>query len=230
MLLFTEDDLLPISALAHLLFCERRAVLVHLEEIWEDNPFTAEGRHIHEKAHGTGTAVEGKIRVARGLWLRSLYLGLIGKADVTEFHPCSEAENAPPGVPLPGVEGLWRPFPVEYKRGRRRHERGYEIQLCAQAMCMEEMLSVSIPQGALYYAATHRRLEIDFDETLRKETKTAAARLHELMNKTTTPLAQFGKKCESCSMLNLCLPQNTGKKTCVLQYLLRQIEQVKEAE
>lgn len=224
--MFGEDDLLPISALAHLLFCERRAVLVHLEEAWEDNPSTVEGRQVHEKAHDAGSANVAGAHVARGLWLRSLTLGLVGQADVVEFHPA----DGPEGVALPGLAGLWRVFPVEYKRGRRRHERGYEVQLCAQAMCLEEMLGVEIRQGALYYAATHRRLEIDFDAALRAQTKTASERLHELLSRNDTAPAEPGPKCESCSMVGVCLPGRTNGQKSALRYLRLQMERGGEAD
>ena len=224
--MFGEDDLLPISALAHLLFCERRAVLVHLEEAWEDNPFTVEGRQVHEKAHEAGSASVAQAHIARGLWLRSLTLGLVGKADVVEFHPGEESTD----VVLPGLAGRWRVFPVEYKRGRRRHERGYEIQLCAQAMCLEEMLGVEICEGALYYAATHRRLEIEFDSALRAQTAAAAARLHELLSRGNTPLAEPGPKCESCSMANTSLPQRTDGQRSAARYLRLQMERSGKAE
>jgi len=227
---YSEEDLLPISALSHLLFCERRAMLVHLEEAWRDNVYTVEGRNVHENAHEAGTCVEGNIRIARGLWLRSFQLGLVGKADVIEFHSGADMDDERHSVILSGAEGRWKPFPVEYKRGRRRHERGYEVQVCAQAMCLEEMLNVKVPCGALYYAATHRRLDLVFNENLRKETIAAAARLHELMQLGVTPEAIYGKKCESCSMIDVCLPENTGGGKSALQYLRLEMEKSGKTE
>jgi CRISPR-associated exonuclease Cas4 len=228
--MYSEEDLLPLSALQHLLFCERRAALVHLERVWAENVFTVEGSHAHKKVHDdVPTETRGDIRIVRGLLLRSLRLGLVGKTDVVEFHRISgengagEARNAAEqgGIQLSGGVGLWQPFPVEYKRGRLRHEEGYEVQVCAQALCLEEMLDVEIPAGALYYGKPRRRLEVVFDSKLRHATETAALRLHELVRSGITPKVRYEKKCESCSMINLCLPKTTGAKRSVRSYLAR---------
>lgn len=224
---FTEDDLLPISALQHLLFCERRAALVLVEGIWADNPFTVDGRHLNERAEGPDVGMHGDLRVARGLSLRSFRLGLSGKTDVVEFHRVLEmalwsnlpGRASPMGAVLPGVPGHWRPFPVEYKRGRLRHEDGYEVQLCAQALCLEEMLQVEVSAGALFYGKTHRRLEIEFDSKLRRETESAAMRLHQLVRSGETPPATYEKKCEGCSLIDLCLPATLGGRQSVRRYL-----------
>ena len=225
---FSEDDLLPISALADVVFCERRAALHHLEGIWEDNVFTVEGTFLHQKVDAEDRLESrGDVRIARGLRLRSLRLGLTGKADVVEFHRRAEAKTAsggesgslPAGVQLPGARGFWHPFPVEYKRGRLRREEGYEVQLCAQALCLEEMLSVAVPVGAVFYGQPRRRLEVTFGEELRRETETAAARLHELIRAGKTPPARYEKKCESCSLLTLCMPKTTGGRKSVGRYL-----------
>lgn len=220
--MYEEDDLLPISGLQHLLFCERRAALVHTEGLWNENIFTTEGGLMHERVHEVETEVRGDTRIVRGLRLRSLRLGLSGKADMVEFHRVAE-ESASRGVRLEGVPGLWRPVPIEYKRGRLRHEEGYEIQTCAQAMCLEEMLGVEIPSGAIYYGETKRRLQIAFDMNLRKATESAATRLHELLKSDATPKAEFGPKCERCSLVNLCLPKATGGQTSIETYLAKAI-------
>lgn len=218
----TEDDLLPISALQHLLFCERRAALVHLEGIWDENRFTAEGHILHERADEPATEVRDDVRVARGLRLRSFHLGLTGIADVVEFHRVAGDE---PGIKLKEIAGLWRPFPVEYKRGALRKEEGYEVQLCAQALCLEEMLDAHIPAGAIYYGKTRRRLDISFDEDLRHETEIAAARLHELLSHDATPSAIRGPKCERCSLVDLCLPAATGGQQSARKYLMKGISE-----
>jgi CRISPR-associated exonuclease Cas4 len=158
--------------------------------------------------------------------LRSLKFGLSGKADVVEFHLVSD--DNPDGTKLEGVQGLWAPFPVEYKRGRLRHEREYEVQLCAQALCLEEMLNVHIPSGALYYGKTARRLEVAFNESLRKETEAAASRLHELYRMEVTPKARYQKKCDECSMFDLCLPKSTGTRQSVKRYLAQAIAKTSE--
>jgi CRISPR-associated exonuclease Cas4 len=236
---FSEDDLLPISALADVVFCERRAALHHLEGIWEDNVFTVEGTFLHQKVDGKDRVESrGDLRVERGLRLRSLRLGLTGKADVVEFHRLAEAEAAsgdesgalPVGIRLAGARGLWQPFPVEYKRGRLRREEGYEVQLCAQALCLEEMLSVAVPVGAVFYGQPRRRLEVTFSEELRRETESAAARLHELTRAGKTPPARYEKKCESCSLISLCMPKTTGGRKSVDRYLSGIIDDVESRD
>lgn len=222
--LFTEEDLVPISALADLVYCDRRAALHHIEGVWEDNLATAEGTIMHEQAHEAETESRGDVRIARGLRLRSLRLGLTGMADVVEFRRVGDDAQAN-GVHLEGVVGLWQPFIVEYKRGRLRHEEGYEVQLCAQAICLEETLHVQTGSGSLFYGKTRRRLDIAFSEDLRNRTEAAAARLHELLESNTTPKAVHGPKCEQCSLVDLCMPSVTGGKRRVEKYLAEVIKQ-----
>ena len=215
--LFDEDDLLPLSGVQHIVFCERRAALIHIEGLWDENVFTAEGRNIHERAHESdSTESRGDVRIARGLMIHSLRLGLSGKADVVEFHRVEEGQRA---VRLEGVSGFWRPFPVEYKRGVMRHERSFEVQLCAQALCLEEMLAVSIACGALFYGKSQRRYDVTFDETLRCETADAARRLHELVRAGETPRAEYEKKCAKCSLIDLCMPKATAARQKAGRYL-----------
>ena len=202
---YLEDDLLPLSALQHLLYCERQCALIHIEQVWAENRFTAEGNILHERADRGGVASRGKVRVEYGLALRSLRLGLVGKADVVEFH------RQP--------YGAWLPFPVEYKRGRAKKGNCDRVQICAQAMCLEEMLGVRIPAGALFYGKTRRRQEVAFDPELRRETEDAAARLHSLIDSGSTPSPEFGPKCRHCSLVEVCLPEKLGKHPSVAQYL-----------
>ncbi len=236
--MYTEDDLLPLSALADLAFCERRAALHHIEQVWEDNLFTVEGTLMHDKVHAKKpTEVRGNVRIARGLRLRSLKLGLTARADVVEFHraallgapaisgPQSKLRHPRSAIELPGVAGRWQPFPVEYKRGRLRHEKGFEIQLCAQAVCLEEMLDVVVPRGAIFYGKTERRLEVEFDASLRSGTEAAAARLHMLFDFGITPQAPYGKKCNSCSLVDLCMPRATSGARSAAAYFMRMIEE-----
>ena len=226
--MYNEDDLLPISRLQHLLFCERRAALVQIEGLWEDNLFTVEGTHLHQKVDDDlPPESRGDLRVTRGLLLHSFELGLSGKADVVEFHQLIEdLADSPPisggkaaAIPLVGVSGLWRPYPVDYKRGRLRHEEGFEAQLCAQALCLEEMMGVAVPEGAVYYVKPRRRLAVVFDETLRASTSEATRRLHELIDSGRTPKARYEKKCDSCSLFSLCMPKVTGTRLSVQRYM-----------
>jgi len=207
---YTEEDLIPISALQHLMFCRRQCALIHVEQMWDENLFTAEGRIMHERVHEADKESRGDVRIERGASLRSLRLGLIGKADVVEFHR---------------VEGdKWLPFPVEYKRGKPKVDESDKVQLCAQAMCLEEMLNVTIPAGAIFYGKTRRRLDVSLDGELRQETEKAAQAVHELLASGKTPDPVFSKKCKSCSLINHCLPRSIQKKPSVKSYLAKAIE------
>lgn len=216
--MYGEEELLPISALQHLLFCERRAALILLEGLWQDNVFTAEGGVLHEQTHQAETECRGNLRIARGLWLNSLRLGLCGRADVIEFQLVDHTQLGMT-IPLAGADGAWCPFPVEYKRGRLRSEESFEVQLCAQALCLEEMLNISISAGAVYYGKTRRRLEIPFDQTIRDKTEAAAKRLHELVSSGITPKARPQAKCRSCSLVDVCLPAAMSQRRDVRRYL-----------
>lgn len=222
-----EEQLLPISALQHLLYCERQCALIHLEQAWAENRWTAEGHVLHERVHERGGESRGDVRTATGVRLRSLRLGLTGQADVVEFHR-AESATARPGVNaavrLPGAPGRWRPFPVEYKRGKPKAEPCDEVQLCAQAMCLEEMLDVSIADGALFYGADRRRHGVAFDAILRGLTEQTAARLHALIEAGVTPPARYDKaKCERCSLFELCQPCACGRNG-VREYLREHLD------
>ncbi len=219
--MYSEDDLLPLSGLQHLVFCERQWALIHIEQAWAENRLTAEGRVLHERAHESGGESRPGLRVARGLRLCSLRLGLAGQADVVEFHRAREAEGGSGGIRMEGAEGWWRPFPVEYKRGKPKRDRCDEVQLCAQALCLEEMFGARVAAGALFYGKPRRRTEVPFDEALRGETERLAARMQELYRARATPRAVYLPKCESCSLLSLCMPRAMGKPAGVARYLAR---------
>jgi len=206
--MYTEDDLLPLSALQHLIFCERQCALIHIEQAWAENLFTAEGRIMHEHVHAEERESRSNIRIEYGMSLRSLRLGLIGKADVVEFHLNAEKPDE-----------KRRPFPVEYKRGKPKKDNSDKVRLCAQALFLEEMMDVVVPDGALFYGKTRRRLDVVFDGTLRKLTEDTAMRLHELIESGRTPRPVYAKKCDSCSLAGMCLPKTLGKKYSVKRYL-----------
>ena len=210
--MYSDDDLLPISALQHLQFCERQCALIHIERIWQENWFTAQGRVLHERVHEQKTERRRKIRTESGLDLRSYRLGLVGKADVVEFHWDEELK-------------IWQPFPVEYKRGKPKPDNRDTVQLCAQAMCLEEMLSTHIPCGAFFYGKEQRRTEIEFDESLRRQTGETAERLHALIKSGTTPPPVYESKCDSCSLLQVCLPKTIQKHMPVDRYLARMVSE-----
>lgn len=216
--MYSEDDLLPLSGLQHLAFCERQWALIHLEGQWAENRLTAEGRRLHERVDEGRGERRGDLRIARGLPLRSLRLGLAGKADVVEFRRVPEDAE---GARLPGVDGRWIPRPVEYKRGRPKRDRSDEIQLCAQALCLEEMLGTPVPEGSLFYGTTRRRLDVLLDTEPRRETEALVARMHALRAAGRTPAARFEPKCERCSLLDLCMPRTTGGERRVAGYLAR---------
>jgi CRISPR-associated exonuclease Cas4 len=165
---------------------------------------------MHERVHEEQRESRGDVRIEYGIPLRSLRLGLIGKADVVEFHRLDKE--------------TWQPFPVEYKRGKPKLDHCDMIQLCAQAMCLEEMLSISVPKGAIFYGRTRRRLDVSFDDALRQETEEAAKQARQLINSGITPPPVYEKRCESCSLIGECLPKKIGKKPSVKHYLTRMIE------
>jgi CRISPR-associated exonuclease Cas4 len=206
---FSEDDLLPISGLQHLAYCERQAALIYVERVWVENIWTTEGAHLHEKVTSGDRESRGELRISRDLALRSLRLGLTGRADVVEFHRASKGAS---GACLAGASGLWQPLPVEYKRGRPKRHRADEIQLCAQALCLEEMLVVGIESGALFYGQTRRRLSVAFDGELRAITERAAFRLREIISTGTTPALPYKPaRCDECSLLDACQPKTIGR-------------------
>ncbi len=223
--MFSEDDLLPISALQHLAFCERQWGLIHLEQIWGENVLTAQGRLLHERTHEPETETRDDVRIARGLRLRSLRLGLAGQADVVEFHRLPEG---PEGLLLESVPGRWQPFIVEYKRGRPKIGYEDEVQVCAQALCLEEMLGVAVPAAAFFYGQPRRRQDVQLGSDLRERTEALVARLHELTAAGKTPPAVYSPKCQSCSLVDFCLPATTGPQQSARKYLARGIVEAME--
>ena len=205
--MYDEDDLLPLSALQHLAFCERQCALIHVEGAWGENRLTALGRVLHERTHeGRGELREG-VLTSRSLPLRSLRLGLSGQADVVEFHPVAEG-----GVVLAGRAGRWQPFPVEYKRGKPKLDRCDEVQLCAQALCLEEMTGRPVPEGALFYAQTKRRVTVPFDAALRALTEVAVTDLSAVFaSRATPPPTPHKSRCRACSLIDLCRPETHAR-------------------
>lgn len=204
---YTEDDLIQLSSLQHFMYCPRQCALIHIEQLWGENLFTAEGRIMHDKVDTADRESRGSVRVEYGVPMRSLGLGLIGKADVVEFHKM-DAEK-------------WIPFPVEYKRGKPKIDDCDKVQLCAQAICLEEMLKVEITHGALFYGQTRRREEVVFTEKLRHETEDAAKKVHELIELQMTPKPEYSKKCKKCSLYEVCMPKVSRRAS---NYLMRAME------
>ena len=211
--MYQEIDFIPISALQHWIFCHRRAALIFIERLWQDNLATTEGHIMHERAHGNIFESRGDVRFRTALMLHSLSLGITGVADVVEFHRVKRC-----GVTLDGASGLWKPFPVEYKRGTMHHEEAYEVQLCAQALCLEEMLGTTIELGAIYWGESRRRQEIEFRQELREYTLKVVEELRGFLDAGITPAPRYEKKCRGCSLFDLCMPKEFEKKACTSQY------------
>jgi CRISPR-associated exonuclease Cas4 len=206
-MLYDEDDLIQLSALQHYIFCPRQCALIHIEQVWSENILTAEGRLMHERAHEEGSEKRGDVRIERGLPIRSLRLGLSGKTDVVEFHK--------------QLDGSWLPYPVEYKHGKPKPDDSDRIQLCAQALCLEEMLDTAVPEGALFYGKTWHRHDVIFDEALKAETKSVAMMVHKFLDDGRTPPPIYSKRCESCSLIELCMPKAIQKKRTINGYIKR---------
>lgn len=201
-----EDALIPISALQHQLFCPRQCALIHIEGLWAENTATAEGRLLHARVDAGGAESRPGVRVARGLALRSFALGVAGKADAVEFR------GRPP-----------LPYPVEYKRGRPKAHRADEVQLCAQALCLEEMFGVSVPEGGLFYATPRRRETVTFDVELRELTARTAAETRMMLAAGLTPPPKQSPGCRRCSLESLCLPARLEKPPRVARWLSAQV-------
>lgn len=203
--MYTEDDLLPISALQHLAFCERQWALIHLEQAWSENVLTAEGRVQHEKTHEENSESRRDVRIVRALRLHSFRLGLIGQADVVEF-PTGTQAGLPPKI-------------VEYKHGKPKAIDCDEVQLCAQAMCLEEMTGLHLEESELFYGRPRRRHVVELTKELRSRTESLALRLHALTEAAVTPPAIWGKRCESCSLLDICLPETMQGRKSAQKYI-----------
>jgi len=203
--LYEESDYIMLSALQHYLFCPRQCALIHIEQQWAENLYTAEGQVMHDRADSHESLKKGNIRTVRTLPIYSQRLGLSGQADVVEFH----------------TDGTV--FPIEYKRGKPKKNRCDEVQLCAQALCLEEMLTVKIETGAIFYGKQRRRKEIAIDDNLRSLTEDVIGKTHRLIESSTTPQAEYDKKCDSCSLLQLCMPKSCGKSRSVTFYMNRML-------
>jgi CRISPR-associated exonuclease Cas4 len=194
--------------LQHLAFCPRQWALIHLEQVWVENVRTAEGRQLHELADLPGESRRASVRTVRGMSLRSERLQLTGRADIVEFRP--------------------EPFPVEYKRGKSKPNDCDTVQLCAQALCLEEMLQTAIARGAIFYGNPRRRQEIAFTPELRARTVELAATMHRLYRDRETPAAQPGAYCDNCSLVDVCLPQATAHQDGAARWVVQQLRSLQE--
>jgi CRISPR-associated exonuclease Cas4 len=210
---YDEDEYLQLSGIQHFSYCRRRFALIYIEQQWVENYLTADGRFMHDRAHNDKiTEKRGDTITMRAVKLSSHSLGLSGECDIIEFHASDK------GVPLVKRKGLWLPYPVEYKRGSGISEEADSMQLCAQAICLEEMLGCEMESGAFFYGATRRRTVVNFTDEIRKSVKTAADEMHELFVRSYTPQVKLGKKCGRCSLKELCLP-DLNKNISPLEYI-----------
>lgn len=210
---YAEDDYLMISGIQHFKFCRRQWALIHIEQQWEENVHTVVGELMHKKAHDPYLSEKRKdLLVVRGLPVSSKELGISGECDVVEFHQCEE------GIKLHGHRGLYSVYPVEYKKGKPKLTKEDQLQLTAQALCLEEMFSAEVPEGAVFYGETRRRESVKITEDLRQEVRELLAEMHGYYNRNYTPKVKYSKACNACSLKEICLPK-LGKTRSVKGYI-----------
>ena len=217
-MIYSEEEYLSLSGIQHFAFCRRQWALIYLEQQWAENFRTVDGEILHEHAHDPDLAETRKgVRAVRGLRVQSAALGVSGNCDVVEWRADAD------GVPLIGYPGLWQPYPVEYKRGRSKETDADRLQLCGQAMCLEEMLCCTIPEGALYYKETRHREQVPLTTELRETVRTMLAEMHSYQQRGITPRVKTGAHCRACSLQELCLPK-LCKKLSAKAYIRAALE------
>lgn len=216
---YTQDDLLGLSGIQHFLFCRRQWALIYVERQWQENLYTMEGKLMHDRADDPYfTEVREGTIIARAMPVASYRLGLYGICDVVEFSPAKE------GVSLPGRKGLYFPTPIEYKRGSEKEDPWDRAQLCAQAICLEEMLAVEIPNGYLYYGKTRHRTPVQFTTELRDLVEKISGEMHSYYARGYTPRVKTSNMCKSCSLFDLCMTSLQDEPISVREYIRRHIE------
>jgi CRISPR-associated exonuclease Cas4 len=205
-LMFTEEDFILISALQHYVYCPRQCALIHVEDVWNENLFTVKGSILHEKVDSDTYESRGALKTVRGLRIHSYRLGIVGRADVVEIRNCFGAN---PGVVI---------MPVEYKSGQPKEDISDKVQLCAQALCLEEMMNARIPQGEFFYGKTRRRVQIELDEQLRRQTEEIIDHVRGLVVNKRTPAAEYSARCRNCSLESVCMPKAMNPKK-LTQYI-----------
>ena len=216
-----EEETLQLAGLQHFAFCRRQWAFIHVEGLWREDLRTVEGSLFHARAHDSRQRERrGDTLILRGLPVFSRTLGVSGQCDVTEFHA------DPGGVPLRGEDGLWQPYPVEYKRGRPKEHDADRLQLCAQAMCLEEMLCCAVSEGALYYGEPRRRTVVPLTPELRGQVQDGLEEMHQLYQRRHTPKVKPSKSCSACSLKERCLPKLMNREK-VSDYLAAALEESK---
>lgn len=218
--MYAEDDMLMLSGIQHFMFCPRQWALIHIEQSWEENRLTMEGQLLHTNVDNPSYRQKnGETITLRSVSIASKTLGLYGVTDAVELLPATEEEG---GILHKAYSGLWRPFPVEYKRGKPKRTSIDEVQLAAQVMCLEEMYDICIEYGALYYGETRHREVISINQTLRNQTIECAKEMHRVFGAGTIPKAEKGKHCKNCSLVDICMPDmdNCSKVSTYLKKYL----------
>ena len=218
-MMYPEDDYLMLSGLQHFVFCRRQWALIHIENLWEENLRTVEGNLMHKKAHDSSfRESRGDLYILRDVSIHSTVLGVSGKCDVLEYH------RKDTGISLKGKEGLWQPYPVEYKKGEPKDNPADRLQLCGQAMCLEEMLCCDIPEGSLFYGETRRREIVEFTDEMRHTVREYLTEMHDCYKRGHTPKVKPSKSCNACSLKELCLPK-LFRQTSVKKYIAAVLEE-----
>lgn len=206
--MYKEDEFLQLSGIQHFAFCRRQWVLAYIEMQWQENVRTVEGKILHENAHDAGIKEKrGDLLIVRAMPIHSREMGVSGECDVVEFHRC---EN---GISLDGREGNYSVIPVEYKRGKPKEEDADILQVAAQAMCLEEMLYCIIPYGYIYYGETRHRMKVEFTDEIKEKVRSIFDEMHKYYAQQYTPKVKTSKKCNACSLKDICLPVLNKKKS-----------------
>jgi CRISPR-associated exonuclease Cas4 len=198
--MFTEDQFIQLSALQHYVFCRRQCALIHVEDVWNENVYTVRGGILHEKVDTDTYETRGALKTVRGLKIHSFEYGLAGRCDVVEFFKSSDGSGRPEVVP------------VEFKAGQPKQNISDEVQLCAQALCLEEMLDVPVRRGAFFYGKIRRRVQVEISDTLRQQTEEIIAAVHDIVDRKVIPQGKYEKKCGSCSLEDICQPKAMNER------------------
>ena len=216
---YAEDDYLMISGIQHFKFCRRQWALIHVEQQWAENEHTVIGELMHKKAHDPYLTEKRKdLLVVRALPVSSRTMGVSGECDIVEFRKCED------GVELQGHRGFYSIYPIEYKKGKPKHSEEDILQLTAQAMCLEEMFSTTVTEGAIFYGETRRREVVAITEELKNEVCQTFEEMHQYYDRRYTPKVKYSKACASCSLKEICLPK-LEKAGSVKEYLKRALEE-----
>ena len=210
---YKEEDYLMLSGIQHFAFCRRQWALIHVEQQWQENVRTVEGELLHKRAHDTYSSEKrNDVVISRGLPVHSREMGVSGVCDIVEFRRAEE------GITLHGHRGTFQVYPVEYKRGKPKDTQIDILQLTAQAMCLEEMLSCTIAEGAVFYGEIKRRERIEFTDELKEQVRTMFSEMHQYFDRKYTPTVKWSKSCNACSLKDICLPK-LGKAASVKEYI-----------